>query len=83
MSDGPWKSLPLGPHWKRVAKRLETDVFTLAERREALESTLEKEAEVLPLKAVLRMVPNGQGHLFGLSEMIEVPRRDADSWNRP
>ncbi len=76
MSDGPWKSLPLGPHWKRVAKRLETDVFTLAERREALESTLEKEAEVLPLKAVLRMVPNGQGHLFGLSETIEVLRPD-------
>ena len=76
MSDGPWKSLRLGSHWKQVAKRLETDAFTLAERREALEAALAQEAEGLPLKDILRMVPNGQGHLFGLSEMIEALRRD-------
>ena len=76
MSDGPWKSLPLGSHWKQVAKRLETDAFTLAERREALASALAKEADGLPLKAILRMAPNGQGHLFGLSEMIEPVRRE-------
>ena len=76
MSDGPWKSLPLGPRWKRFAKRVETDSFTLAERVEALEAALAQEAEGLPLKAILRMVPNGQGHLFGLSEMIEALRRD-------
>lgn len=76
MSDGPWKSLPLGSHWKQVARRLETDAFTLAERREALESALSKEAEGLSLKAILRVVPNGQGHLFGLSEAIEALRQD-------
>ena len=76
MSDGPWRSLPLGPQWKLAAKRLETDAFTLAERRAALEAALAQEAEGLPLKAILRVVPNGQGHLFGLSEMIEALRRD-------
>lgn len=76
MSDGPWKSLPLGSHWKQVAKRLETDAFTLAERREFLASALAKEAEGLPLKAILRKVSNGQGHLFGLGEMTEALRRD-------
>ena len=76
MSDGPWRSPPLGPHWKQVATRLETDAFTLAERREALEAALLQAAEGLPLNAILGMVPNGQGHLFGLSEMIEALRRD-------
>jgi hypothetical protein len=76
VSDGPWQSLPLGPQWKRVAKRVETDAFTLAERREALEAALAQAAEGLPLKAILRMVPNGQGHLFGLSEVIEALRQD-------
>ena len=57
MSDGPWQSLPLGPQWKRVAKRVETDAYTLAERREALEAALAQEAEGLPPEAILRMVP--------------------------
>ena len=78
MSDGPWKSLPLRSHWKQVAKRLESDAFTLEERRDHLKATLGKEAGELPLEEVLRTVmPNGQGHLFGpdLTEVVEA-RRD-------
>ena len=31
MSDGPWKSLPMRPHWKQVAKRAETGAFSADE----------------------------------------------------
>ena len=75
MSDGPWKSLPLRPQWKEVAKRAENGVFTLEERREAGEAALTKEADELPLKAVFRTV-DGHGGLFGLAETVETLLQD-------
>lgn len=75
MSDGPWKSLPLRPHWKEVAKRAENSVFTLEERREAMETALKKEADELPLKPVFRTV-GGHGGLFGLAKTVDALRQD-------
>ena len=65
MSDGPWKSLPMRQHWKRVAKQAENGAFSLEDLREVLEAALWKEAEELPLGTVCRAaVPNDQGVLF-------------------
>ena len=50
MSDGPWKSLPMRQHWKRVAKQAENGAFSLEDLREVLEAALWKEAEGLPLE---------------------------------
>ena len=42
MSDGPFKSLPLSRHWKRVAKYIENDAYSFEERRDALFYAFEK-----------------------------------------
>ena len=79
MSDGPWKSLPLGKHWKQFAKRLENRAFSPEEVTEALDAALLREARELPLKAVMRIVaPNGQGTLFApdLAKAIEALRQE-------
>ena len=79
MSDGPWKSLPMRPHWKQVAKQAERDAFTPAELAETLEAALWKEAEELPLASVRRaVVPEAQGVLFrpDLTAELEAVRRD-------
>lgn len=66
MSDGPWKSLPMRQHWKRVARQAENGAFSPEELSEALDVALSKEAEELPLEAVCHVVvPNDQGVLFG------------------
>lgn len=63
MSDGPWKSLRMRPHWKRVAKQAENGAFSPEEVSETLEAALLKEA--VPLEEVCRaVVPSGQGVLF-------------------
>ena len=63
MSDGPWKSLRMRPHWKRVAKQAENGAFSPEEVSGALEAALLKEA--VPLKEVCRaVVPSDQGVLF-------------------
>ncbi len=65
MSDGPWKSLPMRPHWKQVAKQAENEAFSIEELSGTLEVALSKEAEELPLDAVCRAVlPSDQGVLF-------------------
>ena len=65
MSDGPWRSLPLRPHWKQVAKQAEIAASSPDELSGALEAALQKEAEALPLEAVCRaVVSDGQGVLF-------------------
>ncbi len=79
MSDGPWKSLQMRPHWKQVAKRAENGAFSIAELSGALEVAVLKEAEELPLEAVCRaVVPSDQGVLFGpdLDGKLEALRRD-------
>ena len=79
MSDGPWKSLPLGKHWKQFAKRFENRAFSPEEVTEALEAALLKEARELPLKAIVRLLaPNGQGTLFApdLAMAIEALRQE-------
>ena len=65
MSDGPWRSLPLRPHWKQVAKRAENGAYSLEETFEARDAALLKEAKELPLEAVLSVVLDGQGVLLG------------------
>jgi len=65
MSDGPWKSLPLRPHWKRVARQAENGAFSLEDLSRALATAVRKEAEKLPLGAVRRAVlSSDQGVLF-------------------
>lgn len=79
MSDGPWKSLPLGKRWKQVARRLENRAFSPEEVTEAMDAALLKEARELPLKAILRILAaNGQGTLFApdLARAIEVLRQE-------
>lgn len=66
MGDGPWKSLAMRRHWKRVARQAENGAFPPEEFSGALDIALLKEAGELPLEAVCRVVvPNGQGVLFG------------------
>ena len=79
MSDGPWKSLPMRPHWKQVAKQAENGAFSPEELSGALEAALLKEAEELPLEAVCRaVVPSDQGVLFrpDLDGEFEALRRE-------
>ena len=79
MSDGPWRSLPLRPHWKQVAKQAEIGASSLEEICGALEAALQKEAEALPLEAVRRVVvPGGQGVLFkpDLNGELEALQRE-------
>ena len=79
MSDGPWKSLPMRPHWKQVAKQAENGAFSPEELSGALEAALLKEAEELPLEAACRaVVPSDQGVLFrpDLDGEFEALRRE-------
>ena len=79
MSDGPWKSLPMRPHWKQVAKQAENGAFSPEELSGAVEVALLKHAEELPLEQVWRaLVPSDQGVLFrsDLDEEFEALRRD-------
>ena len=79
MSDGPWKSLPMRPHWRRVAKQAENGAFSTEELSGALDAALLKEAEELPLEAICRAVmPSDQGVLFRPDQdgEFEALRRD-------
>ncbi len=79
MSDGPWKSLPMRPHWKQVAKQAENGAFAPEELSGALEAALLKEAQELPLEEIRRaVVPSDQGVLFkpDLEGELEELRRD-------
>ena len=79
MSDGPWKSLRMRPHWKQVAKQAENGAFSPEELSGALVVALLKEAEELPLEAVCRaVVPSDQSVLFrpDLDGEFEELRRD-------
>ena len=79
MSDGPWRSLPMRPHWKQVAKQAENGAFSPEELSGALEVALLKDAEELPLEEVCRaVVPSDQGVLFrpDLDGEFEALRRD-------
>ena len=79
MSDGPWKSLPMRPHWKKVAKQAEREAFSREELSGTLQAALWKEAAELPLRAVWCLVaPNPQGVLFrpDMDAEIEALRCD-------
>ena len=79
MSDGPWKSLPMRPHWKQVARRAETGAFSQDELSDAFQAALLKDAEDLPVEAVCRaVIPEDQGVLFrpDLNRLFEDLRRD-------
>ena len=66
MGDGPWKSLPMRRHCRRVARQAENGAFPPEESSGALDIALLKEAGELSLEAVCRVVvPDGQGVLFG------------------
>ena len=76
MSDGPWKSLPLPPHWKRVAEQAENGSFSPDEVSRAMDAALSKDARELPLERVRRALSSGV--LFGLGpdEKFESIRQD-------
>ncbi len=79
MSDGPWKSLSMRPHWKQVAKQAEIGAFSADELSGTMEAALQKEGKELPLEAVRRAVgADGQGVLFvsDLSGQLETLRAD-------
>ena len=79
MSDGPWKSLPMRPHWKQVAKQAETGAFSAGEVSGAIEAALRKEGNELPFEAVRRAVgADDQGVLFipDMSGQLEMLRAD-------
>lgn len=46
MSDGPHRSLPMRPHWKRVAERADNRNFTVAAVNDALLPTLSEECRI-------------------------------------
>jgi hypothetical protein len=52
MSDGPHRSLPLRPHWKRLARRAAKAAHSPAEVAEALPFALKRELLQAPLKAI-------------------------------
>lgn len=79
MSDGPWKSLPMRPHWKQVARRAESGASSQDELFDAFQAALLKDAEELPVEAVRRAVgPEDQGALFppDLSTLLDALGRD-------
>ncbi len=79
MSDGPWKSLPMRPHWKQVARQAENGAFSPEELSGALEAALLKEAEELHVEEICRaVVPSDQGVLFrpGPDGELKELRRD-------
>lgn len=78
MSDGPWRSLPMRPHWKQVAKQAERQAFSKNDIREVIAVALRKEAADIPLDSIRRaVVPNGQRVLIGpkLSGELDAIRR--------
>ena len=79
MSDGPWKSLPMRPHWKQVAKQAATGAFSADELSRAMEAALRKEGKELRIEAVRRAVgSDDQRVLFipDLSGQLETLRAD-------
>lgn len=80
--DGPYKSLQMPRHWRKVAERADKQAYSADEVREALRSALEKDCHQgrLPLlcgklKAILG---RPQGNLFGddPSDRLEALRME-------
>lgn len=81
MSDGPYRSLPMKPRWKRAAKRAYTEAYSSEEVADAIKGACHADwrSEVLPalVSAVTKIVaPNGQQPLFqdGMVEALKELR---------
>lgn len=67
MSDGPHRSLPLKPRWKKVAKWAAKDAWTIEEVRDASSNALMQDVAELPLEAIKVIVGAGaESSLFSL-----------------
>lgn len=76
MSDGPYRSLPMKPAWKTVAKRLENENFDGREVAEAMANAIRKDiqAEVPPevWKLLRRIVHSMETELFPIDLTAEL-----------
>ena len=78
MSDGPFKSLPMPPHWRAVARRAEGAAFSAVEVSEILGRAIRKDFRRVPVETVREILcGNGQGVLFPnvQIEQLEAMRR--------
>lgn len=78
MSDGPHKSLPLNPRWKRLAERAWKAAYDEAEVDEALPHALVHDFNEAPLSEIAALFSTQrQGTLFGDNtvEQLEAARR--------
>lgn len=85
MSDGPHRSLPMRPGWKRVAERSDKQAYTSQEVSEAIALALERDCrqEISPsfLDAAWRIFSDPEPMLFAqrLSAQLEPLRQAAGS----
>lgn len=80
MTDGPYRSLPMTPSWKKAAQLLAQEASSQAEANEAVCKALRKDfraqrGEELVALARDFLGQNAQGSLFVPSEMIEHLRQ--------
>lgn len=68
MSDGPHRSLPMSPSWKRFAGQVYNPAVSTEEARDALQAALEgdwrREVPISLLQTIRRTLSDSQGQLF-------------------
>lgn len=64
MSDGPHRSLPMRPHWKRCAERAANVAFSMPEFGESLTISLWKDLSAPLAQIQAALVDGGQSKLF-------------------
>ena len=78
MSDGPYRSLPLQQHWRKLAERAERPAYSQEQVAEALGLALARELSNTPLSAALEVLAeHTQNSLFGDDPSIVGPQLEA------
>lgn len=79
MSDGPHRSLPMRPHWKRVAERADNPNFTPAQVNDALLPTLGEECRIELSSDFIDSFVGAYGTLFNhdIENQLEGLRSEA------
>lgn len=78
MSDGPYRSLPMMRHWKKVAKFAENYAFTDSECAEILRYALKKDFRNVILKNIQNVLYKGLPFKELMIEDLESIRKSCD-----
>lgn len=76
MSDGPHRSLPLRPHWRKLAERAATPAYSLSDVAEAFPFALKKDFSKDSLRQVREILSGGNLFQQDCEGQLEAARSD-------